>query len=177
MIPGSLFYQAQLYSEVKAPRKMFSPHEDAIIVTLASQQEKKDWKYIASCLPGRTARQVRERFRNHLSPGLENGPWTREEDDLLRRLFKEYGSKWSLISSYFKSRSDTNVKNRWNSIAKLYNTIDVLKHPETKPIKTTPPPVTPTAPTIVQQPAKPLFEIFNTDLGMIFNADDFIFSN
>ncbi|EAX86725.1 Myb-like DNA-binding domain containing protein [Trichomonas vaginalis G3] len=123
------------YFSQKPPRKMFSPHEDVIIVTLANQQEKKDWKYIASHLPGRTPRQVRERFRNHLSPGLENGPWTREEDDLLRKLFKEYGSKWSLISSYFKSRSDTNVKNRWNSIAKMSSKMNSLKKTDASSIK------------------------------------------
>ena len=103
----------------KVPRKMFTPQEDALIVVMVEKFGQKSWQLIAQSLTNRTPRQVRERFRNYLSPGLKNGPWSRKEDELLKKLYSEYGPKWSKISSFFESRSDVNIKNRWSSIAKL----------------------------------------------------------
>lgn len=97
---------------------MFTPDEDMIIVTMVNLQNVKDWNHIASCLNGRSPRQVRERYRNYLTPGIINGPWTREEDDLLKKLFNSIGSKWSQISKHFPNRSEINIKNRWASISK-----------------------------------------------------------
>jgi hypothetical protein len=107
----------------KVPRKMFTPQEDALIVMLVENFGQKNWQLIAKALINRTPRQVRERFRNYLSPGLTNGPWSRNEDELLKNLYFEYGPKWSKISTFFKSRSDVNIKNRWSSISKLFQPI------------------------------------------------------
>jgi len=107
----------------KVPRKMFTPQEDALIVMLVENFGQKNWQLIAKALTNRTPRQVRERFRNYLSPGLVNGPWSRNEDELLKKLYLEYGPKWSKISTFFKSRSDVNIKNRWSSISKLIQPI------------------------------------------------------
>ena len=114
----------------KAPRKMFTPQEDALIVMLVDKYGQKDWKLIAQSLPNRTTRQVRERFRNYLTPGLTNGPWSRQEDELLKNLYAQYGPKWSKISTFFKSRSDVNIKNRWTSISKVNY---YVSSPETVP--------------------------------------------
>lgn len=103
----------------KNSRRMFTPEEDLVIISMFGQQSNKNWNQIASLLKNRTARQVRERFKNYLSPGIKNGPWTREEDQLLRDLYQQYGSKWSKISNHFPSRSEINIKNRWTSISKV----------------------------------------------------------
>ena len=117
------FSQIKQKEPVRGQRKMFTPQEDAIIVLLVKQYGKKNWKLIAQSLPNRTTRQVRERFRNYLSPELINGPWTKEEDDRLKKLYKEIGPKWSQISTYFKNRSDVNIKNRWSSISKIAHNV------------------------------------------------------
>ena len=44
---------------------------------------------------------------------MVNGPWTREEDQLLMRLYQQYGPKWAQFTKFFKGRSDYNIKNRW----------------------------------------------------------------
>lgn len=102
--------------EKKLQRKLFSIEEDAKLRFLVSQYGSKDFKKIASYMPGRTPRQVRERYKNYLSPEVNNGPWSREEDALLCQKFMELGPKWSKIADFFPSRSDINVKNRWTSI-------------------------------------------------------------
>lgn len=102
--------------EKKLQRKLFSIEEDAKLRFLVSQYGNKDFKKIASFMPGRTPRQVRERYKNYLSPEVNNGPWSREEDALLCKKYMELGPKWSKIADFFPSRSDINVKNRWTSI-------------------------------------------------------------
>ena len=105
--------------QIPTQRRMFTPQEDALIVYLVNHYGNKDWRLIAKSLPNRTTRQVRERFKNFLSPELENGPWSREDDDLLKKLYAEYGPKWSKIAACFKNRSEVNIKNRWTSITKV----------------------------------------------------------
>lgn len=97
---------------------MFTPEEDAKIKELV-QVFGEDWRAISKAMPDRTLRQVRERYKNFLAPGIVNGPWSRQEDSLLIQLFRSLGPKWSKISKHFPSRSDINVKNRWTSISKL----------------------------------------------------------
>ncbi|OHS95983.1 hypothetical protein TRFO_37846 [Tritrichomonas foetus] len=104
------------HKDKKLQRKLFSIEEDAKLRFLVQQYGSKDFKKIASFMPGRTPRQVRERYKNYLSPEINNGPWSRDEDALLRQKYAELGPKWSKIADFFPSRSDINVKNRWTSI-------------------------------------------------------------
>lgn len=97
-------------------RRVFSPEEDVNLSTLVSRYGVHQWKLIASFLPGRTARQCRERWKTFLAPGHTNRPWTQEEDILLFKLHNEFGSKWSQMAHYFPGRSDYNIKNRWQKI-------------------------------------------------------------
>jgi hypothetical protein len=64
----------------------------------------------------RNARQCRERYKNYLSPQFHNDPWTPAEERLLTEKVKELGQKWSKIATFFKGRSDVNVKNQWAAI-------------------------------------------------------------
>ncbi|KAK8881749.1 hypothetical protein M9Y10_044385 [Tritrichomonas musculus] len=98
-------------------RQLFSYEEDEQLKKLVEQFGDKDWKFIARKMPGRSTRQCRERYKNYLSPDIKNGPWTKEEDDLLKEKYNEYGPHWSSISKFFKSRSDVNIKNRWSALS------------------------------------------------------------
>ena len=102
----------------KKIRKLFSPQEDAILTKVMYQQPFETWIAVAEHLPGRTARQCRDRWVNYLSPSNKNGPWTTEEDQLLTEKYLEHGPQWTTIAKFFDGRSENNVKNRWYTYVK-----------------------------------------------------------
>ena len=83
---------------------------------MVERYPEKNWDFIASQLPGRNRRQCRERWKHYLS-GDKTKPWTHEDDELLLKKYAEIGPKWSLISSFFESRTDTQIKNRWQKLS------------------------------------------------------------
>lgn len=99
--------------DARKDRKFFTSNEDELLKMIAWRYGAKNWILIASMIPGKTARQCRDRYMNYLAPGLCHSEWTVEEDDLLKKLYKEHGPKWSLISKQLPNRSPINVKNRW----------------------------------------------------------------
>jgi hypothetical protein len=63
-------------------------------------------------LPGRTARQCRERWAHYPNPGVRPDPWTAAEDRLLIEMVNEEGFAWATIAHWFRGRSDNAIKNR-----------------------------------------------------------------
>ena len=97
-------------------KNKFTPEEDELLKEQVKEHGEKGWRKIAEHLPGRTARQCRERWVNYLTPKVSLAPWTAEEDLLLNSLVAEHGKQWSKISSFFPSRTDVQLKNRYNSV-------------------------------------------------------------
>lgn len=100
--------------DLKNHRIKFSREEDEHLKKLVEKMGPRKWKNIARNMPGRTERQCRDRYKNYLMPGYFNGQWTREEDEMLLRKHKELGSKWSVMTKFFKNRNANSLKNRWN---------------------------------------------------------------
>jgi hypothetical protein len=100
-------------------RMAFTPDEDDRLRELVAKHGENDWGRIAAKLQRRDRRQCRERWFNYLSPRVENGPWTADEEVLLRRKVVEFGRKWKTIQSSFPGRTDINIKNHWKLMTKL----------------------------------------------------------
>lgn len=108
-------------------RHSFTDKEDEQLKKLVIEYGEHDWKTIADNLGTRTPRQCRERYRNYLMPGIVNGPWTVDDDMLLYSKFLEIGPHWTIISQFFPSRSEINIKNRWAALSNKRNNKN-LKH-------------------------------------------------
>jgi hypothetical protein len=99
-------------------RHHFLEHEDELLRELVEDFGDDDWATIAEELPGRSPRQCKERWNHYLSPQLVQTKWLEGEDELLLGLVEKHGKKWKLLERYFTGRTDTNIKNRYNVLAR-----------------------------------------------------------
>ncbi|CAN8327056.1 unnamed protein product [Cochlearia groenlandica] len=100
---------------VKGP---WSKEEDNTIIDLVVKFGPKKWSTISQHLPGRIGKQCRERWHNHLNPGINKNAWTQEEELTLIRAHDIYGNKWAELMKFLPGRSDNSIKNHWNSSVK-----------------------------------------------------------
>ena len=97
----------------KIKRSPFTSYENYMICNLV-KTNGHNWKEISKYLPGRTPKQIRDRYMNYLRDGLNKSQWTPQEDELLIRMHDSVGTKWSLMSNKLPGRSPNDIKNRWN---------------------------------------------------------------
>ena len=96
----------------KKTRVLFTAEEDDLL-RRAMEDSFVSWVKLAERIPGRTARQCRDRWVNYLAPQNRNGPWSPEEDSLLWEKYRLHGPQWARIARFLNGRSENNVKNRW----------------------------------------------------------------
>lgn len=99
-------------SEPKAKRP-WAENEDIILRGLVAKLGPGLWAAMAQQIPGRTGKQVRERWLNHLSPSVTKRPWSIEEDNVIIDQHMKIGNCWSRIAKLLEGRSDNSVKNRY----------------------------------------------------------------
>ena len=90
--------------------------EDVLLLELVQEFGPKKWKTIGQRLRSRIPTctksnlQCRERFFNHLSPGIRKGRWTEHEKQLIFSLHKLYANQWSLIGKHVPWRTENSIK-------------------------------------------------------------------
>lgn len=98
--------------------------EDKLLTELINVKGQKAWASIArelnnkihNRLPIRQGKQCRERWSNHLNPGLKKGSWSDKEDIFLLKSQRDIGNRWSEIARGLPGRTENQVKNRWKSL-------------------------------------------------------------
>jgi hypothetical protein len=123
--------------------------EDSIVkyMVMTNGVGNVKWSVIASQLHGRIGKQCRERWFNHLDPGIKKGEWSEEEDHVVFESQLVFGNRWSEIAKLLPGRTENAVKNRFNSSARkkwlnmqtpekqLMKASGIIKNPDPNEIK------------------------------------------
>ncbi|XP_068336259.1 transcription factor MYB1-like [Pyrus communis] len=76
----------------------------------------------------RCRKSCRLRWLNYLKPNIKRGDFTEDEVDLIVRLHKLLGNRWSLIAGRLPGRTSNDVKNYWNTRLRIDSRVKTMKN-------------------------------------------------
>uniref|UniRef100_A0A7S2PJ93 Uncharacterized protein n=1 Tax=Leptocylindrus danicus TaxID=163516 RepID=A0A7S2PJ93_9STRA len=95
----------------------WSTSEDEKLISLVDTYGPKNWKKISRLLGDvRNDVQCLHRYNKVLKPGIQKGPWTEEEDMVVKNIVLKYGVdnvKWSKIAKHLQGRIGKQCRERW----------------------------------------------------------------
>ncbi|GAB2276923.1 hypothetical protein Dimus_011632 [Dionaea muscipula] len=103
-------------SKVGLKRGPWTPEEDELLANYINKEGEGRWRTLpkrAGLL--RCGKSCRLRWMNYLRPSVKRGQIAPDEEDLILRLHRLLGNRWSLIAGRIPGRTDNEIKNYWNT--------------------------------------------------------------
>ncbi|KAJ6430752.1 hypothetical protein OIU84_018295 [Salix udensis] len=102
--------------KVGLKRGPWTPEEDELLANYIKKEGEGRWRTLpkkAGLL--RCGKSCRLRWMNYLRPSVKRGQIAPDEEDLILRLHRLLGNRWSLIAGRIPGRTDNEIKNYWNT--------------------------------------------------------------
>nr|WUT88020.1 R2R3 MYB transcription factor [Rehmannia glutinosa] len=101
---------------VRVRKGVWTPEEDIRLRKCIENFGEGKW-HLVPLRAGlnRCRKSCRLRWLNYLNPNIKRGQFNKDEVDLIIRLHKLLGNRWSLIAGRLPGRTANDVKNFWNS--------------------------------------------------------------
>lgn len=100
-------------------RGAWTPEEDAILTAAVEELGTRNWTAVALRLPERLGKQARERWCNHLQPGVDKtSVWSEDEDRIILKARLQGDLGWAALSYVLPGRAENSIKNHYNSALK-----------------------------------------------------------
>ncbi|XP_031493321.1 transcription factor MYB114-like [Nymphaea colorata] len=97
-------------------RGAWGKEEDNLLRKCVEMYGEGNWHLVPNRIGlKRCRRSCWLRWLNYLSPSIKRGPFSADEEDLIIRMQRLLGNRWSLIAGRLPGRTANNVKNYWNS--------------------------------------------------------------
>ncbi|XP_059451690.1 transcription factor MYB114-like [Corylus avellana] len=94
----------------------WNEEEDILLRQCIEKHGEGNWYKVPSRAGiNRCRKSCRLRWLNYLRPNIKRGGFKEDEVDLMMRLHKLLGNRWSLIAGRLPERTANDVKNYWNT--------------------------------------------------------------
>ncbi|KAM0911010.1 hypothetical protein ACQ4PT_013790 [Festuca glaucescens] len=96
----------------------WTPEEDLALMGYIERNGGRhgNWRRLPKLAgPDRCGKSCRLRWTNYLSPAIKRGAFTDYEDTLIIHLHSILGNKWAAIAKQLPGRTDSQIKNYWNT--------------------------------------------------------------
>lgn len=118
-VAGSVKMGKSPCSEEGKKKGAWTAQEDENLRDYITTHGEGKWRNVAKHTGlQRSGKSCRLRWLNYLRPQIKRGNISPDEEDLIIRLHKLLGNRWSLIAGRLPERTDNEIKNYWNTYIK-----------------------------------------------------------